>query len=928
MSSAFEFAEGLPGGIVPAAADLELNRIKIFSALTEIPFSEKAEVTALRKIAELGHQAMGSHACTLVFVNLDEKHVEQVACAGFDPEFEQRMAGKRISMGVPGDGCFVDYELIARGEVVEKYDLERGGQGVANPRTAQRYNLRAVLSYPLWSEKRLLGYFSHFSSKLDSFTAEKKELLQVFGHQAVVTIERFETERTRERSLRILNELSRGLLSLSHGDFLRRISEAARELLSVPTCILWQYVKGEQRLKIVSASADVDPEYRRFELDPNEPNVKGRLETKRVTQVADVTAPDALYTGKEEARKRGWVSILTAPMYVENNFVGILDVYSKQLRHFKRWEKEALGTFANQAALFLHSETRVEELNRIAQEMAESAGEKALFELTLDRALKLAGASRGWISRLNIRTGELSIEAQRGDPMGQALEFGQGITGLALKEERPYRADDVRDEKWKAIYEEFWPDTRSELAVPILIQNVEVRVGREVRRASKPIGVLNLESVEPGAFSSFDEACLLLLAREAALVVEKRETDRKLHELSRVEYEILGQRNWDETIRVVLSGITTALGYDYVNISLVDRELNRIRTEYIAGIPDDRAASFKRMANHSLDSDDIQADIVRRKEPEVPAEADPRFDRKIYEWFGHKDMIRVFVPMMLSPDKRVIGTVEAGHRRGFREQHIYERDVRVLRDFVDFVTVALEQRRKETLHRIMHEFAAPAAAIRSNASFLQRRMNELPDHIVQRKFDDLLLDAEILLLHVSQVERFLGGQPPSSKPQRTIVYRDIIIKTVNELKPMMAGHGFDLAKVKYDVRDIPRMILYVDRIKLNQVVFNLLINSIKYAEDDPAEFSIRILLDETSDRFILKFKDSGIGINKEFEERIFERGFSTPEAKRKFVTGSGLGLAISRAIMRELGGDLILAKIFKPTEFHLLLPKSLREPPE
>ena len=117
--------------------------------------------------------------------------------------------------------------------------------------------------------------------------------------------------------------------------------------------------------------------------------------------------------------------------------------------------------------------------------------------------------------------------------------------------------------------------------------------------------------------------------------------------------------------------------------------------------------------------------------------------------------------------------------------------------------------------------------------------------------------------------------------------------------------------------------MVTDRAKLNQVVFNLLINSIKYADDDPREFTVRIELGETRDDFVLKFKDWGMGIKREYADRIFEDGFRTPEASSKDPTGSGLGLTISKIIMEQLKGNLVLANAYKPTEFHLVLPKRL-----
>jgi two-component system phosphate regulon sensor histidine kinase PhoR len=118
-------------------------------------------------------------------------------------------------------------------------------------------------------------------------------------------------------------------------------------------------------------------------------------------------------------------------------------------------------------------------------------------------------------------------------------------------------------------------------------------------------------------------------------------------------------------------------------------------------------------------------------------------------------------------------------------------------------------------------------------------------------------------------------------------------------------------------------VLFVDSHRLAQVVMNLLTNAIKYAEKDPQSFSINVDVNRSLDSIVIKFEDSGIGIKKGHVEQIFRDGFRTPEATKRDVTGSGLGLAISRKIMRELGGDLRLAKNQKPTEFHVIFPKAL-----
>jgi len=231
------------------------------------------------------------------------------------------------------------------------------------------------------------------------------------------------------------------------------------------------------------------------------------------------------------------------------------------------------------------------------------------------------------------------------------------------------------------------------------------------------------------------------------------------------------------------------------------------------------------------------------------------------------------------------------------------------------------------LDRVAHEFRNPIVGIRSNASFLQRRIKELPDQVVEQKLNDILLDCEILLFQVRGLEYVLGRTSPPSKIEKIMVLRDVVIRTLNQLEPLISELGFEFSKIQYRKSDLTKIHIYVDRAKLNQVIYNLLLNSIKYAKDDPAEFSIKIMLGQTKDMFRIRFQDWGIGITKGHEQKIFETGFRTPEAISKNITGSGLGLSISRDIMRELGGDLVLGNSYKPTEFCIVLPKALQEAP-
>lgn len=748
----------------------DIEFVESLARLSEIPLTYKDKGVALQKMVELAKETLSSHACTLNLVNLDQHSLTQVACAGFDASYEQRVLHKRFKLGAIAVGDPFDFEQVARGEVYEVDGLQLDGQGIADPEICRHYGISSALCCPMHSGGSLFGYFSHFSKRNGAFPPTEKRMVITFAHQVALTVELLESLIVRERL--------------------------------------------------------------------------GRL-------------------------------------------------------------------------------------NDIMQAMTATRDRDRLMKLMLDEGLDLMGCSRGWISRLNYRTGELEIIAHRGEPQHHyRLHPGEGLTGKALKEERPVRADDVQDPQWRDVYKEFWGDTRSELAVPILISNAEVRERTTVGTGSKPIGVFNVESPIPGAFSPADESLLWSLARHAAVLIDRLDVDHKLASLASVQQSMVGKRDWDDIIGIVLPAITETMGYDYVNISIVDPVSRVIQTEYTHGIPKGDKEDFERRAVHPLDGADIQAEICRTRNIEVPGIEDDRFDKAIYKRFGHDKLIRVYMPMITS-DARVMGTVEAGHQRKYR-RYIYEQDVQLLKGFVDYAVRALEQKEKGLLERIGHEFRSPVVGIRNNVNFLQRRLRQLDETLINRKFDDILADCEMLLSHIGELEHILGRPSPLPKVERTLVFRDVVIKTIRQIKPTAMEQGLDPSRIDYESADIRRLSpLYLDKIKLNQVIFNLVFNAIKYAEDDADQFRIQIAVGEIRDAFIIFVRDWGIGIRPEYADKVFDEGFRAEEAQRKYVTGTGLGLTIARKYMRDMGGDLrlTLTRSSKPTEFQVILPKRLAEAP-
>lgn len=746
-----------------------------------------------------------------------------------------------------------------------------------------------------------------------------------------------------KKSLTILNCLSESLASVPPAEFIEIFPKKVCEILSIPICILWKKEREQDKFRIVSVAGEVDDEYKKTELNLRHPAISFLFIKDKVLSLSDVNESklSSRLADQDKLKKRGWVSLMTAPLKAEKKIVGIINVFETKKRYFQSGEKQIFNILANQAALSFqkadllkekekleHDREKPQKLTDIMQEMTTISEPNDLLKSLLNGALTLVSSSHGWISRLNYYTGELNIvEKTRELNNSPKLRLGVGITGKSLEGEKPIRVDDVSSSQWQGIYIQYWQDTCSEIAIPILIDRVPVRVGRETQLGSKLFGVLNIESSNVNEFSLADEKRLWLLVRFAAMLLDRLECDQKLDQLREIEQKFFHQFNYEQIIQTVIEGVTNILEFELVNISLINSERTKIKSDYFfgTGFSEDQADKFKQIAVQDLDSDDIQADIVRSRQIEVPPKDDPRFDPTIYKQFSHARFIRVFIPMIQSSRAQVIGTVEVGYQRKYRK-YIYERDVQILENFVNYAAHALERKISGLIETIIHEFKSPIEGIRNNASFLQRRLKQLDEDYIDIKFGDILLDGEILLYQVGELEYLLGGRNSQRlKIKKTVVFRDVVIKTINQLKPTLKEFGFSIYNIEYNSEYSRKIIVYTDPFKLNQVVYNLLTNSIKYAHKDINKFQISIELIEEKNNFIIEFSDWGIGIKEEDSTKIFNQGFRSTEAIKKDVTGSGLGLTISKNIMLQLGGDLKLVRNCNPTIFHMIIPKNMRK---
>lgn len=107
---------------------------------------------------------------------------------------------------------------------------------------------------------------------------------------------------------------------------------------------------------------------------------------------------------------------------------------------------------------------------------------------------------------------------------------------------------------------------------------------------------------------------------------------------------------------------------------------------------------------------------------------------------------------------------------------------------------------------------------------------------------------------------------------------------------------------------------------LTNVIYNLVDNAIKYSNDGSA---ITIILGSTAQHVKLSIVDSGIGIPKEFQKKIFEKFFRVPTGDIHNIKGYGLGLSFVASVIKSHHGSIgVESEPGKGSTFTVLLPKA------
>ena len=258
----------------------------------------------------------------------------------------------------------------------------------------------------------------------------------------------------------------------------------------------------------------------------------------------------------------------------------------------------------------------------------------------------------------------------------------------------------------------------------------------------------------------------------------------------------------------------------------------------------------------------------------------------------------------------------------FRYQtHIYQKQQKTIIKSVREANQAIKQR-QDFISNVSHDIRTPMDSIIGFTELAKKNMDnpeKLADSLEKiSRASGHLLNLVNEVLDISKID---SG--------KSVIEEDMcsIHEIIDNVCQIMQNE-IDNKKLKLelDYSMLDEDVLSCDRLRLNQILLNLVSNAVKYSyEGGHIIISVIQLSSEDETKIINEFhvKDEGCGMTLEFMERVFEP-FARDKASPVSAEGTGLGLTIAKSLAEIMGGSLeVISELGKGSEFTAIIPMSI-----
>jgi len=347
------------------------RRVAELAALQEVGAAVVGELelhSVLQLVAEKTCLLTGAETASVSLLDQDMQTRRHVASFG-------RGAAELLGQARPASEGLHGW-VIQRNEPLLVADVP------ADPRASdlgkRRFSHRSAVLAPLQVKQRVIGCLAAFDKQgLPAFTADNLRLLTLFAGQAAMAIwnaRLYEIAQRNVGRLETLQAITRRITTnLALQDLLADLARAAAEAVEAGHSWIGLLEPGETAVR-PAAWHGVDQEYLaaiRVSVDENVPAGRGpggvAMRSGRAHIVRDCLNDPSFAPWREEAAvKRGWRTLLVAPLVFERQTLGMIAVFSEKADAYSEDDIGLLETLAAQAAIAIKHAQLYEEVRRLA----------------------------------------------------------------------------------------------------------------------------------------------------------------------------------------------------------------------------------------------------------------------------------------------------------------------------------------------------------------------------------------------------------------------------------------------------------------------------------------------------------------------------------------------------------------------------------
>ena len=770
-----------------------------------------------------------------------------------------------------------------------------------------------------------------------AYTPRDLRFLENICDQASIAIERVQTVAHLERRILEMNALTR----VSQGVNVTLTFDDVLELIYAQTA----QIIPTSHFHITLYNKDSDYFYYGFCLENNEriqerENLPFSKTTGLGPEVIRKSRPIITQDYLRECQARGYTPVLEnafawmgVPLNAGAVSIGALSIASRDgVIVYTRGQLELLQAIADQTAGAIVKARLLEEtqqrahqlstLNEITRQLTSTLDLDPLLQNILENAVGILNCEAGSLFLVDDQTGELVFRVTVGpvatNLVGKRLPPGTGIVGRAVQTRGPVieNEDQHSASRFKGVDQQTGFVSRSLMAVPLQVKDHVIGVVEVINRRDGLPFVLD------------DQTLLTAFAGQAAVAIENARlytlTDQELaarvEELSvmqRIDRELNASLEMDRAMRITLDWALRQSGAEAGLIGMLEEGKLRVMSyvgfdDYIASLPDQ---------------------TMKVELPAMSRAVDTGVPQQLTVAASKDKLLVASHTQMVIPIRRETTVIGLLYLESIIDSQV---DIDFLTRLTDHAAIAISnaqlygevQRanlaKSDFVSFVAHELKNPMTSIKGYTELLAGgavgQINEMQTNFLHT-----------IKSNVERMSTLVSDLNDNSKIEAgrlRLEYKAAsAADLVDEVSRTMKRQIEDKKQTLETVIPENLPLMWADRIRVGQVLTNLLSNAYKYT---PENGLLQVGVEESENHWDedgaprvihLWVKDNGIGMTPEDQQKMFQKFFRSDDPKAREAPGTGLGLNITKSLVEMQGGRIWFESEFrKGTAFHFTIP--------